>query len=184
MFFLCNSIRDPSGFAVQGVVLRPPAFWDCRFESRRAHGCPSLANVVCCQVQDSASGWSPFQRSHAVCGVTNWVCECYLLSGTNFCVGLITRPEESYREWCVLSVIVKPRHRGDLGPLGELSIHERKSISECVLLLSNIFPSEQSNCSAFSISFITSVILRKWKTVIRHFLYCNWDCVWVYVLFV
>ena len=27
-------------------------------------------------------------------------CEC-LLSGRGLCVGLITRPEESYRLWCV-----------------------------------------------------------------------------------
>jgi hypothetical protein len=26
---------------------------------------------------------------------------CYVLSGTGLCVGLITRPEESYRVWCV-----------------------------------------------------------------------------------
>jgi hypothetical protein len=28
-------------------------------------------------------------------------CECYLLSGRCLCFGLITRPEESYRLWCV-----------------------------------------------------------------------------------
>jgi hypothetical protein len=32
-------------------------------------------------------------------------CECSLLSGRGLCDGLITRPEESYRVWCVLSVI-------------------------------------------------------------------------------
>jgi hypothetical protein len=37
-------------------------------------------------------------------------CECCVLSGRGLCDGLITRPEESYRVWCVqLSVIVKPR---------------------------------------------------------------------------
>jgi hypothetical protein len=33
-----------------------------------------------------------------------WVsvsCECCVLSGRGLCVGLITRPEESYRMWCV-----------------------------------------------------------------------------------
>jgi len=36
--------------------------------------------------------------------------ECCMLSGGCICVGLITRPEESYRVWCVkLSVIVNPR---------------------------------------------------------------------------
>jgi hypothetical protein len=27
--------------------------------------------------------------------------ECYVLSGRGLCVGLITRPEECYRVWCV-----------------------------------------------------------------------------------
>jgi hypothetical protein len=27
--------------------------------------------------------------------------ECCVLSGRGFCVGLINRPEESYRVWCV-----------------------------------------------------------------------------------
>ena len=43
-------------------------------------------------------------------------CECHVLSGRGLCVGLITRPEESYHVCCVqLSVITKPR---DSGPLG------------------------------------------------------------------
>jgi hypothetical protein len=28
-------------------------------------------------------------------------CECCVLSGRGLCVGLVTRPEESYRGWCV-----------------------------------------------------------------------------------
>jgi hypothetical protein len=28
-------------------------------------------------------------------------CDCCVLSGRGLCVGLITRPEESYRMWCV-----------------------------------------------------------------------------------
>jgi hypothetical protein len=27
-------------------------------------------------------------------------CECFVLSGRGLCVGLIARPEESYRVWC------------------------------------------------------------------------------------
>jgi hypothetical protein len=39
-------------------------------------------------------------------------CECCVLSGRGLGVGLITRPEESYRAWCVcVRVIVKPRMR-------------------------------------------------------------------------
>jgi len=29
-------------------------------------------------------------------------CKCYVLSGRGLCDGLITRPEESYRLWCVV----------------------------------------------------------------------------------
>jgi hypothetical protein len=37
-------------------------------------------------------------------------CECCVLSGRELCVGLIARPEESYRVWCVeMSVLVQPR---------------------------------------------------------------------------
>jgi hypothetical protein len=32
-------------------------------------------------------------------------CECYALSGRCLCDELITRPEESYRLWCVVFVI-------------------------------------------------------------------------------
>jgi len=30
-------------------------------------------------------------------------CECCVLSGRGFCDELITRPEESYRLWCVIA---------------------------------------------------------------------------------
>jgi hypothetical protein len=42
-------------------------------------------------------------------------CECYVLPGRGLCVGLITRPEESYRVWCqiecdhVSSIMRRPR---------------------------------------------------------------------------
>jgi hypothetical protein len=36
-------------------------------------------------------------------------CECCVLSGRGLCVDLITRPEESYRLWCVVVCDVKPR---------------------------------------------------------------------------
>jgi len=47
---------DPSGRAVQGVGLRPLACKDFGFESHRGHGCLSVASVVCCQIEVSASG--------------------------------------------------------------------------------------------------------------------------------
>jgi hypothetical protein len=36
-------------------------------------------------------------------------CECCVLSGRGLCDGLVPRPKESYRVWCVSSMIVKPR---------------------------------------------------------------------------
>ena len=66
-----SSSADPSGPAVEDMGLRPFGYWDCGFESRQGHGCVS----VCCQ-------------------------HC-LWSGRGLCVGLITRPEESYRVCCV-----------------------------------------------------------------------------------
>ena len=51
--------------------LKPLASWDCRFESRRGHGCSLCV-------------------------------ECCVLSGRGLCDGLITRPEKSYRLWCVV----------------------------------------------------------------------------------
>ena len=47
-------------------------------------------------------------------------CECCMFSGRVLCVGLFTLPEESYRVWRALSVIVKPRQRGGPGPIGAL----------------------------------------------------------------
>ena len=61
---------DPSGMG-----LRPLAYWDCGFESRRGHGCLSLVSVVCCQVEVSATGWSLVQRSPTDCGVSECVRE-------------------------------------------------------------------------------------------------------------
>ena len=46
-------------------------------------------------------------------------CECCVLSVRGLCVGLITRPEEGYRVWCIkMSVIVKARYEEVLGHKG------------------------------------------------------------------
>jgi hypothetical protein len=50
--------------------LRPLAYWDCGFESRRGHGCLSLVSVVYCQVEVIATSWSLVQRSPTDCGVS------------------------------------------------------------------------------------------------------------------
>jgi hypothetical protein len=46
---------DPSVRAVYDVGLRPHACWDCGFESSQGHGCLSHVNVLCCQVDLSAT---------------------------------------------------------------------------------------------------------------------------------
>jgi hypothetical protein len=52
------------------VDMWPLFFWDCGFESNRNYGWPSFVNVVCCQIEVSASGLSPVQRSPTECGVS------------------------------------------------------------------------------------------------------------------
>jgi hypothetical protein len=52
-------------------------------------------------------------------------CGWFVLSGIGLCVGLITRPRESYRVWC-LSVIANPGYRGGLGQLG--AVETRREI--------------------------------------------------------
>ena len=63
-------LAHPSVRAVYGVGLRPLTSWGCGFESRRGNVCLSLVSVVCCQIQDSASGWSLVQRRPYDCGMS------------------------------------------------------------------------------------------------------------------
>ena len=58
---------------------------------------------VCGRSLAGITGSIPAARGMAVS------CECCVLSGRGLYVGLITRPEESYRMWSVLSVIMKAR---------------------------------------------------------------------------
>jgi len=51
----------------RAVVLRLLACWDCGFESHQGNGYLSLAIVVCCQVEVSATGLSLLQMSPAEC---------------------------------------------------------------------------------------------------------------------
>ena len=67
---IVQQLADPSGREVEGEGLRPLACWDCGFESRWRHGCLSVVNVVCCQVEVSATGRSLVQRSPSGCGVS------------------------------------------------------------------------------------------------------------------
>jgi hypothetical protein len=58
--------NDPISRAIYGVGLRPPACWDCGFESHRGYRCLFLMSVVCCHVEISTWGWSLVQRSPTV----------------------------------------------------------------------------------------------------------------------
>ena len=51
---------------------------------------------------------------------------CCVLSGRVICVGLITRPEEFYRVWCVW-VIAKSRYLGGPDPLGAVAPWKKKN---------------------------------------------------------
>jgi hypothetical protein len=62
-------------------------------------------------------------------------CECCVLSGRGLCDELVPRPEESYRLWCVSSVIVKPRKmRRPRPPQGAVEPLKKKSLSRRVVL--------------------------------------------------
>jgi len=54
-------------FRLPLVGLWALACWDCGFESRQRHGCLSLVNVVCAQVEVSTTGRSLCQSSPAAC---------------------------------------------------------------------------------------------------------------------
>ena len=71
-FIVPLQTAHPGGRAVYGIGLRPLAYWDCGIESRRRQGCLSLVSVVCCQVEVSASGWSPVQRTPIECNVSEY----------------------------------------------------------------------------------------------------------------
>jgi hypothetical protein len=47
-------------------------------------------------------------------------CEWCVLSGRGLCDGLITRPEESYRLWCILVCDVETSRLRRLKPASEL----------------------------------------------------------------
>jgi len=53
-------------------------------------------------------------------------CECCVLSGRGFCDELITRPEESYRLWCVVECDLETRELGGPAPLGAVAPKKQK----------------------------------------------------------
>ena len=55
---------------------RSLASCDCGYESRRGNGSLSFVNVVCCQIEVSATGRSLVQSTSTECGVCVCVCVC------------------------------------------------------------------------------------------------------------
>ena len=54
-------------------------------------------------------------------------CGCCVLSGRGLCDALITRPEESYRLWCVVECNLKqPRERGGHGSRGGGAVAQKR----------------------------------------------------------
>ena len=80
------------------------------------------------------------RRSAAVRLLISWVrippkawmfvcCECCVLPGRGFCDGLITRPEESYRLWCVVVCdLEKPQEWGGHCPRLGCKRHKKKIV--------------------------------------------------------
>jgi hypothetical protein len=108
-------VADRSGRTVRGVGVWRISSWDCGLESHLGRGCLCC---VCCigtivwntsdmkkegKIQNVPNGSKEktgFENSPTVA----WrfvSCECCVLPGKGLCFGLVTRPEESYRVWCV-----------------------------------------------------------------------------------
>ena len=71
-------------------------------------------------------------------------CDCCVLSGRGLCYALITRPEESYRLWCVVVCDLETsRMRRPWPALGRSSTRKK-----CVLLNQNVinFGEEKKSC--------------------------------------
>jgi len=73
-------------------------------------------------------------------------CECCVLSGRGFCDGLITRPEESYRLWCVAVCDLEPSWMRRPWPTGGCCAKIRKYKS-----LLSFITFYRFNCSLFFI---------------------------------
>jgi len=86
----------------------------CRFQWPRVLRCRSAAaRLLILWVRIPPGSWM------SVC------CECCVLSGRGLCDGLITRPEEPYRLWCVVVCDLETSWMGR--PLGGCRAKERKN---------------------------------------------------------
>ena len=68
-----NKFINESLPVLMPLVLPSPSCWDIEFESRWGHGCMSIVNVACFQVEFFATGRSLVQGIPTDCGVS----ECH-----------------------------------------------------------------------------------------------------------
>ena len=61
-------------------------------------------------------------------------CDCCVLSGSGLCVGLITRPEESYRLWCVVMCDLETSWMRRPWPTGSWCARNKQNYTRCQFL--------------------------------------------------
>ena len=101
-------------------------------------------------------------------------CECCVLSGRGLCDGLITRPEESYRLWCVvvcdqetLNEEAKARY-GAVENTTPRVVTPRKQINNTVSLYFD--GCRVSVCFFMAIEYCICIFLRLWSICIFRWL--------------
>jgi len=65
-------------------------------------------------------------------------CECCVLSGRGLCDGLITRPEESYRLWCVVMCDLETswmRNHTQWGMMGKVKKTDSKNVMVRLIMM-------------------------------------------------
>ena len=92
-------------------------------------------------------------------------CECCVLSGRGLCDGLITRPEESYRLWCVVECDLETSRMRRSWPTGGCCARRRRrrrrSVNSIMLLISLESSRPRSNvCLQYSAVRACTLCLR------------------------
>jgi len=146
--WLCWS-QQRTRIAVTHVTLLPPAYiW---MQDTRTN-ITFIAQVEVITIFTGRSQWpcGLRRRSAATRLLRSWVripqgawtffcCECCVLSGRGLCDELITRPEESYRLWCVVVCYLETsRTRRPWPALGHSATPKKKCLKRNTLL--RIYP--------------------------------------------
>ena len=109
--FLCEYSGHRADLWPRGIRCRSAAAssWDCGFESRREHWYLSHVSVGSCQVEVSASGWSPVQRSTTECGMSESDREVLILRPTGGCGAMEKRNTYRIKNvlWCCRQSLMK-----------------------------------------------------------------------------